>query len=87
MNNPLDYENVDFFMSLRNPNPKFKKLQKMGPVHQVVFELPEDEWQWFVDANTQGMVIECACRVTHSNKERIEPELPRVGGMMQDAED
>lgn len=68
--NPLDREDT-FYLSLANPNPSSSKT-KDGPVYRVSFELSQDEWQMFMDATTKGMIVECACQVTHRNNESVE---------------
>jgi hypothetical protein len=59
--NPLDSDG-QFFFTLRYPRPQFRASKK-GPVYWVQFEMTPEEWGWFVDANTTGMVIECAGQV------------------------
>jgi hypothetical protein len=61
MNNPLETAG-QFFFTLRHPRPLFR-AGKEGPIYKVQFEMTPEEWQWFVDANTTGMVIECAGQV------------------------
>ncbi len=61
--NPLDNDQ-QFFFTLRHPRPLFR-AGKDGPVYRVQFELTPEEWQWFVDARTTGMVIDCAGMVSH----------------------
>lgn len=68
--NPLyDYE--PFQLTLANPNPSSSKT-KEGPVYRVSFELTRDEWDWFMEAETKGMVLECEVTVSHRN----EPAAP-----------
>jgi hypothetical protein len=55
MNNPLD-SNKPFDFSGMNPNPSFSKT-KDGPMYRVSFEITQDTWQNFVDANTKGMIL------------------------------
>lgn len=55
MNNPLD-GNKPFDFSGMNPNPSFSKT-KQGPMYRVSFEITQDTWQNFVDANTKGMIL------------------------------
>lgn len=69
--NPLQKPDT-FYLTLANPNPTSSKT-KDGPVYRVSFELSQAEWQNFMDAETKGMVIECACQVAHKN----EPEPQR----------
>jgi hypothetical protein len=63
--NPLERDQP-FSLTLRNPNPRSSKT-KEGPVYRVSFELTPEEWQMFMDTNTQGMVVECVATVTHRN--------------------
>jgi len=63
--NPLD-QDKRFTLTLANPNPGFSK-PKEGAKYRVSFELTQQEWANFVDANTTGMVIECDCYVTNRN--------------------
>ncbi len=65
MDNPLERDKP-FILTLGNPNPRSTKT-KDGPVYRVSFELTQDEWQYFMDTNTQGMVLECYTTVTHRN--------------------
>lgn len=64
--NPLERDKP-FPLTLANPNPRSAKT-KDGPVYRVSFELSQEEWQLFMDTNTQGMVLECAATVTHRNE-------------------
>jgi hypothetical protein len=74
--NPLDTDK-QFYMSLANPNPTSSKT-KDGPVYRVSFEMAQGEWQQFMDAVTKGMVIECACQVTHRNNESVKRDPDTV---------
>jgi hypothetical protein len=61
-NNPLDFHDI-FHIELMNPNPTSSKT-KDGPMYRVSFELADREsWSQFMDANTKGMVINCAMQV------------------------
>lgn len=66
--NPLDSEEM-FYLTLANPNPTSGK-NKQGSWYRVSFELTPDEHQMFMDAETKGMVIECACIVVYRNEEQ-----------------
>ena len=69
MKNPL-HSDAPFAMTLRYPQPKATKV-KEGPKYVVAFEVPEEEFSWFMDADTRGMVLECSTRVTHSTQEEL----------------
>lgn len=69
--NPLDIPNQPFQLSLANPNPRSGK-SKDGPVYRVAFEVDQDTFLRFMDANTAGMLLECVAVV--------------VGGTGSDAE-
>lgn len=70
--NPLD-QDLQFQITLANPNVKFR-TRKDGAHYLVEFELNREEWDYFVDANLQGMVLEALCEVTHRNTEE-KPEV------------
>ena len=76
--NPLDSKAV-FHMELLNPNPTSSKT-KDGPKYRVSFEMHKEDWQCFMDANTQGMVLEFQGRVTELN----EP-MPKGGPLSKEA--
>lgn len=56
---PLDSGEV-FHLSLSNPNPRSAK-SKEGPVYRISFEVSQEDFLMFMDANTQGMVLEAEC--------------------------
>ena len=56
----------EFSLSLANPNPTSSK-GKDGPRYRVSFELSQEEWLWFQDAHTTGMIIEATCVVSSSS--------------------
>ena len=57
--NPL--EGTDAFpLTFANPNPSSSKTRN-GPVYRVSFELTQEEWQYFMDTDTAGMVIDAMC--------------------------
>jgi len=60
--NPLD-TGEEFSLEVMNPNPSSSKT-KDGPKYRVSFEMTQDDWQCFMDANTQGMVLEFTGRAT-----------------------
>ena len=60
--NPLDTGGI-FSLELMNPNPTSSKT-KDGPKYRVSFEVNRTDWDCFMDANTNGMVIEMQGRVT-----------------------
>jgi len=53
--NPLD-TGEEFTIEVMNPNPSSSKT-KDGPKYRVSFEMSQDQWQCFMDANTNGMVL------------------------------
>ena len=54
--NPLDVgEKV--YIELMNPNPSSSKT-KAGPVYRVSFEMTQEHWQMFMDADTPGMILD-----------------------------
>lgn len=58
--NPID-SGDQFTLSLRNPRPKARRI-KGGPIYLVEFEVCREEWELFMEASTQGVVIEAvAC--------------------------
>jgi hypothetical protein len=71
--NPLVEGNA-VYLTLSNPNPTSSKT-KDGPKYRISFEVLQDEWQVFMDADTSGMVLECKCLVTNATgKEEKKPE-------------
>jgi len=76
--NPLD-TGEPFEIELCNPNPTSSKT-KDGPKYRVSFEVHQDAWQEFMDANTNGMVLELTGRATVIPAPKIElPERPKGG--------
>lgn len=70
--NPLERD-LPFQLTLANPNPTSSKT-KDGPVYRVSFELTQEDWQLFMDAETKGMVIEVFhAQVSHRNGDEAEP--------------
>jgi len=59
--NPLD-DTKPFSLELMNPNPSSSKT-KDGPKYRVSFEMHQEDWQMFMDAETKGMVLEFQGRV------------------------
>ncbi len=53
--NPLDTGD-EFTIELMNPNPTSSKT-KAGPVYRVSFEMHREDWECFMDANTNGMIL------------------------------
>jgi hypothetical protein len=78
--NPLDTQEL-FSLELMNPNPTSSKT-KDGPKYRVSFEMHKEEWQKFMDANTNGMILEFQGRVTETAKKPIGkiPEKKVKGG-------
>ncbi len=63
--NPLDTGEVFEFEGL-NPNPSFSKT-KEAPIFRVSFEVTQEQWQDFVNANTSGMIVEAQMKVTEQH--------------------
>lgn len=59
---PLQRPGEAFQLSLRNPNPRSSK-GKEGPTYRISFEVSQDDFLMFMDADTSGMVLECAAVV------------------------
>ena len=76
MTNPLDTKEI-FDIALMNPNPTSSKT-KDGPVYRVSFELEQEQWQWFMDADTKAMVLAAKCLVTDDGQ-MPEPEKKDKG--------
>lgn len=66
--NPLNTDQT-FYLTLANPNPTSSKT-KEGPIYRISVEVSREEWDWFMETETKGMVIECACQVSHKNEKR-----------------
>jgi len=77
--NPLEGTET-FYLSLSNPNPTSSKT-KDGPKYRVSFELSQEEWQMFMDTETAGMLIECACQVAHKNEEQTKRDPETVDAL------
>ena len=76
--NPLD-TGEEFSLEVMNPNPSSSKT-KDGPKYRVSFELTQDDWQCFMDANTNGMILELTGRATSIPAPKMElPEKPKGG--------
>lgn len=54
--NPLHTPNQLFDLELVNPNPTSSKT-KDGPVYRLSFEVPRETWDFFMEADTKGMLI------------------------------
>lgn len=78
--NPLDTGDT-FAIGLFNPNPTSSKT-KAGPVYRVSFEMAQEDWQAFMDANTNGMILEGELRVVEAY---IQPVKPKGGPISKDA--
>ena len=79
--NKLDTQE-EFQIELMNPNPSSSKT-KEGPIYRVSFEMHQDDWQCFMDANTKGMILVGTLQVLESNP--VEPEKPKGGVRSKDA--
>lgn len=72
--NPLDKPGTPFDIELMNPNPSSGK-NKQGSWYRVSFELTQEDWQMFMDAETKGMLIGARCTViTNDQLEAINQE-------------
>jgi len=60
--NPLDGDEA-FQFDVVNPNPTSSKT-KAGPIYRVSFEVDQGTWLQFMDADTNGMMMECIAIVT-----------------------
>jgi hypothetical protein len=69
--NPLENDDV-FQLSMANPNPTSSKT-KDGPIYRISVEVTREEWDWFMDTETKGMVIECEALVSHRNTPARDP--------------
>ena len=81
MINPLDHPGKGFVMDLVNPNPTSSKT-KDGPKYRVSFEVQQELWQLFMDADTSGMLI--AAKATVYTDEPEEP-APKPRGIAQNS--
>lgn len=79
--NPLDHDKP-FCLDLMNPNQSFSKT-KDGAKYRVSFEVTQEDWQRFVDAETAGMVIEAQMMVTARNTKPV--EKPKGGSLSKNA--
>jgi len=74
--NPLDIPNQPFQLSLANPNPRSGK-SKDGPIYRVAFEVDQDTFLRFMDAETKGMLLECVAVVVGGTGSDVEvPAAP-----------
>jgi hypothetical protein len=71
-----------FVMELMNPNPSFR-MGKDGPVRRISFEVTEDDWQLFVNANLKGMILAAQMCVEHAHEEL--PVKPKGGPISKNA--
>ncbi len=74
--NPLDV-NEQFFLSLMNPNPTSSK-NKDGPVYRVSFEMEQEMWQLFMDADTKGMILDCVMQSNPEGTTVFDPHPPKA---------
>lgn len=56
MKNPLLEPGKAFQFEAMNPNPSSSKT-KDGPVYRVSFEIEREVWDWFMEADTKGMIL------------------------------
>lgn len=84
MRNPLDTGEI-FDLPLMNPNPTSSKT-KDGPVYRISFEVEQELWQHFMDANTKGMLVAAKAQVVQDGQfleeepEKSTVSLPEKGG-------
>lgn len=70
--NPLNKPGQVFDLGLMNPNPTSSKT-KEGPVYRISFELEKDLWDFFMEADTRGMLLAAkACVVAHDEGAALE---------------
>jgi hypothetical protein len=82
--NPLD-TGEEFQLEVMNPNPTSSKT-KDGPKYRVSFEMSQDDWQCFMDANTNGMVLVFAGRATQIPATiQLDPKPKPKGGPISKA--
>lgn len=81
--NPLD-TGEEFSIELMNPNPTSSKT-KDGPKYRVSFETTQDDWQCFMDANTNGMILEGTLRATEIPAPKMEVSVKPKGGPLSKA--
>lgn len=81
--NPLD-THERFEVEFMNPNPTSSKT-KDGPKYRVSFELQREAWECFMDANTNGMVLEGVLRVTEAAVAVSKPDRPKGGPYSKEA--
>lgn len=73
--NPLHTPSTIFDLELANPNPTSSKT-KDGPVFRVSFELQRETWDWFMEAETKGMLLAAkACVVDLDGAETLETNI------------
>jgi len=56
LQNPLLAPGTVFDMELTNPNPTSSK-SKDGATYRVSFEVQREAWDWFMEADTKGMLL------------------------------
>lgn len=84
VNNPLNGTDP-FTFSGMNPNPSFSKT-KDGPIYRVSFEIEQDVWQQFVEANTKGMIVDFCGQVAESHQSMESMgEKPKGGPVSKNA--
>jgi len=80
--NPLDKPGTQFDFAGMNPNPSFAN-PKDGPVYRISFEVNEELWKLFVDANTKGMVVAARMFVSEDGEQAeekpVKPAKPEKG--------
>lgn len=82
--NPLDGSDIFHFEGF-NPNPSFSKT-KDGAVYRISFEIKQETWQDFVDADTKGMVLNFAAEVVdRPTQAPTAPKRPLGGPISKNA--
>ena len=81
--NPLDTGD-EFTLDLMNPNPTSTKT-KDGPKYRVSFEMSREDWDLFMDANTNGMILEVSGRATEIPAPKMDVTPKPKGGPLSKA--
>ena len=73
--NPLD-TGEGFEIEFMNPNPTSSKT-KSGPMYRISFEVHREAWDCFMDAPTNGMVLEGQLRVTEAPVQNLNQQTDK----------
>jgi hypothetical protein len=78
--NPLDSPGTVFELGLLNPNPTSSKT-KDGPIYRLSFEVERETWDWFMEAETKGMLLAARATVVEQEEEAaLVPEKSALAG-------